>query len=319
VFSVVIPIFNAGKYLERAIASVLRQTLEDFELILVDDGSTDDAVDRARLIKDDRITILAQPNAGAPSALNRGVAAARGEYIAFLDCDDFWAPDKLQIHTAFFLAHPEADVIFSGLIYVDSDDKPLGLPARTSSGNFNFEQIFVDNVVGSSSVISIRKEAMHAAGGFDPAMLYLFDIDLMLRIALLRPSNVLGIPKPLAFYRRHPGQQTSDWRIIKRYWTKLVEKLRVLEPVQVKQLERAAQSNMTRYFSYLAFEQGDPSTAWSFLRGAYQENPIGFAADLRNWKLSLACGAALLLPAHLYRWLATQAGLRHVLRRPKAA
>src|SRR5271170_1724815 len=121
VFSVVIPVFNGGEYLERAIASVLRQTLRDFEVIVVDDGSTDGAVDRAMLIKDSRLTILSQPNAGAPTALNRGVSAARGEYIAFLDADDLWAPDKLQRQAESLIAHPEVDVTFTGLIYVGPD------------------------------------------------------------------------------------------------------------------------------------------------------------------------------------------------------
>jgi glycosyltransferase involved in cell wall biosynthesis len=319
VFSVIIPVFNAGKYLERTIASVLGQTLRDFELILVDDGSTDGSLDQARTIKDARLSILSQANTGAPTALNRGIAAARAEYIAFLDSDDLWAPDKLQRHLEAFLGHPEADLTFTGLLYVDPDDQPLGLPARRPAGSFAFEQLFTDNVIGCSSAMAVRKEAVHKAGGFDPDMRYLFDIDLVLRISRLRPLNVLGIPEALTLYRRHPGQQTGDWRIIATYWTKVVDKYKTQGPVQMKRLERRAQMNMDRYLSYLAYEQGDPSTAWALLRRACKSNPMEFSLDLRNWKMALACCSELLLPARLYGWLAKQAGLRHIVVRPKAS
>jgi glycosyltransferase involved in cell wall biosynthesis len=318
-FSVIIPVFNGGKYLARAIASVLAQTLPDFELILVDDGSTDDAVERAASFKDSRLTILSQPNSGAPTALNRGISVARGEYVAFLDADDLWRPDKLQIQSESFKAHPEGDLAFTGLTYVDPNDQPLGLPQRTPSGSFSFDQIFIDNVVGSSSVVAARRAAVDVVGGFDRTMLYLFDIDLILRIARLRPSNVLGIPEPLTLYRRHAGQQTSDWRIISAYWSKLVEKLKTLEPIRIERLERRAQMNMTRYLSYLAYEQRDPSTAWSLLHQAWRASPIEFSTDRRNWKLGLACCSELLLPARLYQWLGTQAGLRHIVDRPRTS
>jgi glycosyltransferase involved in cell wall biosynthesis len=319
VFSVIIPVFNGGSYLERTITSALGQTFPDFELILVDDGSTDGAVDRARSIKDSRLTILSQPNTGAPTALNRGISVARGEYIAFLDSDDLWAPEKLQRHLESFIAHPEVDLTFTGLIYVGPDDRPLGLPRRRPQGFFTFNQLFIDYAIGSSSVIAARRKAVNAAGGFDPAMLYLFDFDLVLRISRLRPSNILGISEPLTFYRRHPAQQTGDWRIIASYWKKVVDKFKTLEPIKIELLERRAQLNMTRYLSYLAYEQGDPATAWSLLGEARKANPFKFSVDLRNWKLGLACGLGLFLPGRLYRWLARRAGLRHIVERPKAS
>ena len=221
-FSVIVPVFNAGEYLDRAIASVRAQTWTDFELILVDDGSTDDAVDRAGSIRDSRLRVMRQPNQGAPVALNRGLAAASGEYVAFLDADDFWAPNKLERHLECFLAHPKADLTFTGIVYVGADDEPLNLPQRQPTGSFTFEQLLVDYVIGTSSAIAVRKTAMQIAGSFDPTMLYMYDVDLVLRIARARPANVVGIAEPLTFYRRRPGQQTSDWRPMAHYWAKLL-------------------------------------------------------------------------------------------------
>jgi glycosyltransferase involved in cell wall biosynthesis len=316
-FSVITPVFNGGKYLARSIRSVLAQTLPDFELIVVDDGSTDDAVREAASCEDSRLRILTQANSGAPNALNYGISVARGEYIALLDADDIWAPNKLQVQFDCFQKHPEADMAFTGLTYIDPDDQPMGLPRREAAGSFDFDQLFIDYVVGSSSVVAARREAVVEAGGFDPAMLYLFDIDLVLRISRLRSRNILGIPEPLTLYRRHPGQQTSDWRTIAAYWEKLVGKLKRQYPAQVERLERRARMNMARYFSYLAYEQGDPSTAWSLLRRGWKAHPIAGSSDLRNWKLGAAYCAELLLPTGLNHWLIGQAGLRHIQQRPR--
>jgi hypothetical protein len=130
---------------------------------------------------------------------------------------------------------------------------------------------------------------------------------------------VLGIPELLTLYRRHPGQQTSDWRTIETYWTKLVDKYSDLESVQVKRLISRARRNMTRYLSYLAYEQGDPSTALSLLHRSFAVAPIPFLADLRNCKLALACCSGLFLPERLNRRLATQAGLQHIVQRPRGS
>lgn len=297
------PVFNAGEYLERAIASVRAQTLPDFELILVDDGSTDGAVDRARRVQDSRIRFLSQSNEGAPVALNRALAVASGEYIAILDADDLWAPNKLERHLEYFQAHPDADLTFTGIVFVGTDDAPLNLPERRPTGRFTFEQLFVDYVIGSSSAIAFRKTAAQLAGSFDPTMLYIYDTDFVLRIARIRPDNIVGIPEPLTLYRRHPRQQTSDWRPMAEYWAKLLERHRLPDTSDAARLMRRAKLNANRYFSYLSYEQGDLPRALSFLGTAFVTAPFRFASDVRNWKLAMACGSATIFPKRMHQWL----------------
>ncbi len=301
-FSIIVPVFNAGAYLDRAIASVRAQTWTDFELILVDDGSTDDAIGRASAIRDSRLRILRQANAGAPSALNRGLAAASGEHVAFLDADDFWAPSKLERHRQSFQAHPDADVTFTGLVYVGADDAPLHLPPRRPTGTFTFEQLFVDYVIGCSSAIAVRKSAMAVVGDVDPAFPYMYDLDLVLRLARLRPGNVVGIAEPLTFYRRRSGQQTSDWRPMAHYWERIVDKHRSRDGDDAPLVCRA-NLNMHRYFSYLSYEAGNLSGAVSLLGVAFAMSPSWFVSDARNWKLGMAYGVASILPRRLHRWL----------------
>jgi glycosyltransferase involved in cell wall biosynthesis len=277
--------------------------LTEFELILVDDGSTDDAVDRAVAIDDPRLSFMRQSNQGAPVALNRGLAAASGEFVALLDADDFWAPNKLERHLECFLAHPEADLTFTGIVFVGADNEPLNLPRREPTGPFTFEQLFVDYVIASSSAIAFRKTATQMAGSFDPTLPCMYDIDLVLRIARIRPANILGMAEPLTFYRRRPGQQSSDWRAMAHYWAKLLAKHRLPDDDDAARLLCRANLNMHRYFSYLSYEQGDFSSAFSLLGTAFVMDPLRFLTDSRNWKLGMACSSATILPKRVHRWL----------------
>jgi glycosyltransferase involved in cell wall biosynthesis len=301
-FTIIVPVFNAGRYLDRAVASVRAQTLTDYELILVDDGSTDDAVDRASSIGDSRIRVIRQPNEGAPAALNRGLAAASGEYVALLDADDLWAPTKLERHLQCFRAHPHADLTFTGMAFVGADDEALSLPPRRPTGFFTFEQLFVDYVIGCSSAIALRKSAMEIAGAFDPTMLYMYDVDLVLRIARLRPTNVVAMAEALTFYRRRPGQQTCDWRPMADYWARVVDKHRSADDDAARLVCRA-NLNMHRYFSYLAYEQRNLPRAFALLGAAFAFDPFLFVRDVRNWKLALAYGVATILPERVHQRL----------------
>jgi glycosyltransferase involved in cell wall biosynthesis len=302
-FSILVPVFNAGAYLDRTIASVRAQTWTEFELIVVDDGSTDDAVDRACSIRDPRLRVIRQSNQGAPAALNRGLAVASGEFVALLDADDLWAPNKLERHLEYFRSHPDADLTFTGIVYVGADDEPLNLPRRQPEGSFTFDQLLVDYVIGSSSAIAVRTAAMQTAEPFDPALLYMYDVDLVLRIARARAANVVGIAEPLTLYRRRPGQQTSDWRPMAHYWAKVLHKHGLPDDDDAARLVCLANLNMHRYFSYLSYEQGDLSSAFALLRTAFVMDPVRFMTDVRNWKLGMACSVATILPARTRRWL----------------
>jgi glycosyltransferase involved in cell wall biosynthesis len=106
-YSVIIPLYNKSKYIERAINSVLKQTFDDFEVIVVDDGSTDDGPGKVEAFVDSRIVLVRQENSGVSSARNRGIKEARGQYIAFLDSDDEWRENKLEKHFNFHELHPD--------------------------------------------------------------------------------------------------------------------------------------------------------------------------------------------------------------------
>jgi glycosyltransferase involved in cell wall biosynthesis len=310
-FSVILPVFNAGVFLERAVISVLDQTFTDFELIIVDDGSTDGAVDRLLPLFDPRAILICQPNQGAPAALNAGLAAARADNIAFIDSDDMWAPGKLAAQVRAFREHPEANVTFTGLLYIDAAGVRLGLPPRRAHGHFDFIDLLTDYKIGCTSTLAVRRSALERAGVFDKSFVYMFDIDLVLRIALLRPHSVFAIPDLLTLYRRRYGQQTGNWRVMAFYWSKLLEKVRQLAPVETAKVERRASMNMQRYFAYLAYEQEDYRTARSLLAKSFGVDPLGFFVEPRGWKLGAACACGR-LPPGVHHWLTGRTCPRNV-------
>ena len=117
--SVIIPAYNAELTIEETIAAVREQTVTNFELIIIDDGSTDRTVETVNKIEDSRIRLLSYQNEGLPTARNRGIENASGEYIAFLDADDLWTKDKLEKQLAMLETNPEAGVAYSQTCYID--------------------------------------------------------------------------------------------------------------------------------------------------------------------------------------------------------
>lgn len=113
-FSVIIPAYNAALYIKESIGSVLKQTFSDFEIVVVDDGSKDETGEIVKTIKDDRIHYIYQPNGGVSSARNTGISNAKGEYICFLDADDFWKPNHLEVIEKLIEKYPAADVFLTG-------------------------------------------------------------------------------------------------------------------------------------------------------------------------------------------------------------
>lgn len=308
--SVIVATFNGGRFIQETIQSALRQSLGDLELIVVDDGSTDDTLHCVRSIPDPRIRILEQPHQGAPAALNAGIAAARGRYVSPLDHDDLWAETALERHVEFLERHSEVSVTFSWSGLIDAQGRHIGLHSTRWRGPISFRQLLEDYVVGTSSSLVLRRAAVVAAGGFDPDFPRCQDCELILRISLAGPGCICAIPEELTFYRRHDGQMSSDWGAMQAEWNLMLEKCRRLAPEDTNAAEPLARGNMSRYWACLAYEARNVPAAWGFIGDGLRHAPRAFFADPRNWKVVAACLAGSLLPAAIHRRLERLAGLR---------
>lgn len=294
--SVVIPAYNAGAFIDESVRSALNQSASDLEVIVVDDGSTDDTLDRLWTSHDPRLNVITQANQGLASALNTGIRAARGTYIGFLDADDVWLPFKLERHIQVHEERPDIDITFSWVDAIDICGKPLSIPCPRWRGTVSLAQLLADYMIRTMSAVVIRREAAEQAGGLDSSLVRCVDLEFLLRAALLRPNNICAIPEVLNLYRRHDTQRTRDWRRMSQGWNQVLASIRQRAPEATAQVQRVASSNMLRYCASLAYESGQFGEAIELVKRAFALSPAAFLRDPRNWKMSGAAIAGVTLP-----------------------
>lgn len=197
--SVIIPTFNRARLVERAMRSVLAQTIEDFEIIVIDDASTDNTrwvVDR---IDDSRIRYLHhESNRGGAAARNSGIEVATGTYIAFLDSDDRWLPHKLERQIPLLSSQPNVGLAYSGYEVVDDVGRVIERVTPRFRGQL-YSLLLRRNCMGASTVV-VRAACLNRIGGFDERLPSCQDWDLWIRCA--RHYRVDYIPEPLMQYTR---------------------------------------------------------------------------------------------------------------------
>ena len=208
VVSVVIPTYNRVNYVLQTLDSVFAQTFTDFEIIVVNDGSSDDTAARLRpLAETGRIRYLEQPNAGHAAARNRGLAEVRGEFVAFLDDDDLWPLDKLAWQVAILREEPGVDVVYGQRTIMDGDGEPH--PGEHAPEGEVLAQFASQGWIQSPGQVLIRRTALTRTGGFDPAFWGTEDWDLWLRLA--RSSRFRYRARPALIYRRHATNTTNNF------------------------------------------------------------------------------------------------------------
>jgi len=217
--SVVITTYNYGLFLPEAIDSVLRQTFKDFEVIVVDDGSTDNTSEVILpYLSNPCLRYIRKENGGQASAKNRGIIESKGEFIAFLDADDVWFPTKLEKQIALF-ADQKVGVVYSKRVLIDpyGNERPFGHP-KLYRGPV-LDQIFINNFVCFSSAI-VKRQCFEEVGKFDESLPMAIDYDLWLRIAVHYHFDYVN--EPLVKYRLGHGHMSENkekrfkcaWRVM---------------------------------------------------------------------------------------------------------
>jgi glycosyltransferase involved in cell wall biosynthesis len=207
--SVIIPVYNRDGWIGDCIDSVLSQTYENFELIVVDDGSTDSTQDIFKKYREnnENIKVLFQQNKGVSSARNLGIKAAEGEYIAFLDSDDIWKSEKLETQISYFNLTPGAYVCQTDEVWIRNGKRVNpGKRHKKPSGD-----IFIDSLslcLVSPSAVMMKKDFFEKAGLFDEEMTACEDYDLWLRASLLFDFHI--VEEPLVVKRGGHSDQLSS-------------------------------------------------------------------------------------------------------------
>lgn len=209
--SVIIPVYNGERYFARTIESVLAQTYSALEIVVVDDGSRDSSQEMvARYLHHSNVRLIAQENAGVAAARNAGIRAASGEYIALLDQDDLWLPDKLARQVEYLDEHPEIALVHSNIHFIDGVGERIPDPEWAWVAP-TFGQVLPELVQRSricTCTVLMRKSVLEQAGLFRQELAPADDWDLWLRIAARHPIGF--VDAVTACYRVHHGNESRN-------------------------------------------------------------------------------------------------------------
>lgn len=286
--SVIIPTYNRSLLLRQTIDSVLAQTYTGFELIVVDDGSTDDT---AQMILeytsryDGCVRYVYQANAGESVARQHGVDIAKGELLAFLDSDDLWLPNKLQRQMDFLMQHPEVAYVYSWAQIINREGNAVTWPilgSQHDSSQFSLEQLVLGNfIVGPGSTLLLRRAAYEACGGFSSSIRFAEDWDLCLRLAI---SNRFGcVCEPLVkirLYERGWHQTRENMPRMLRDHLLLIEKFFELPEVSFTSLTSVRSRALANQYANAGFAylmHGDSDEGWACLAKARELAPDPWA------------------------------------------
>ena len=213
--SVIIPTYNRAHLISRAIKSVLNQTYQDFEVIVVDDGSTDNTEEVIKEFqkKDERIKYVRhEKNKGGSAARNTGIKAAKGKYIAFLDSDDEWLSKKLQKQIAIYQKSEKLDskVLYTGIFYIDQSNGTTQQKIPTKEGWIFYDLLFDNVVVGGCSTVILPRRCIDVVGLFDEMLDSSQDLDMWLRLSRRYPF--IAIKEPLTKVYIHEKRITENAR-----------------------------------------------------------------------------------------------------------
>jgi len=249
--SVIIPAYNSADYIGEAIRSALAQTYTNFEIIVVDDGSTDATPEIVREFGHE-VTYIRQENGGAASARNHGIRVAKGEFIAFLDADDTWLPDKLEKQITLFKNDPELGMVFTENylfdeegIYCDSLDKK----ERLMSGDLA-QSIFMNSGVATPTVM-VRSEVFRKLGTFEESLTQSEDDNMWIRIT----SNYKGtlIDEPLVKIREHKGRISHDHV---KLFDSILQSISMLQSQYGEAVQKKIEPVLKKKISLVLFDRG---------------------------------------------------------------
>jgi glycosyltransferase involved in cell wall biosynthesis len=282
IVSVVIPAHNAARTVRDAIRSALTQTVSDLEVVVVDDGSTDATAAEAQAVDDPRVRVISQPNGGAASARNTGMGRAVGTYVALLDADDLWLPDKLERQLAALRKTPNAHAVQTGAFFVDDDLQTLSIRPCRPTRDALLETLRFQNMPNNMSTLLLHRERILEQGGFDESLVILEEWDMHLKAA--RFLNLISVERPLSLYRVHAGNRSRDLDIHIEPGHRILERV-FDDPGLPTHVRRRRAEIYARFFTMLAggsFRIGQYGTAVAWGTKAMRTHPVavGYVAAL---------------------------------------
>lgn len=273
--TVIIPAYNAERFIGRTLASVLRQSHRAIDVVVVDDGSTDGtaALVAAAAARDARVRLVTGPNRGVAAARNRAIAEAKGDLVAPVDADDLWHPEKLALQVAALARAPRAvGVVYCWSAGIDeNDDVVYPSWSRSEAAGNVLETMVVEGVVGNGSAPLMRRALVEAVGGYDSAAQPAEDYKLYLALAGICEFAV--VPDYLVGYRLLEVSHSAKVAAMEAALVRIGQWIAATWPDLPPHLLRWRECNINLYLSFLALRQGNTGAALRYRARAYAARP----------------------------------------------
>lgn len=301
-FSVIIPCHNAETTLVETLSSAACQTFQDFEVIILDDGSTDKTAEIAEGFANyyDNFRYVRVANGGPSNARNKAAFDyATGDILAFLDADDLWAKNKLARLADVFCADDAPDAVFGKVGFIpqktDFDEPdPIGTTSTLPDGPITIRTFLQGNPTCTMSNIAVRTSAFKTSGGFDPALRYAEDVEWIVRL-LHSGARMDAMDEVLVYYRTSDSGLSANLKAMHDGWRQTLKTMRFYEPTMTGYEVAFSEASHLRYLARRALRIEAPrGTSAKLVAQAIVTNAAGFFADRRQGALTLA--AACLEP-----------------------
>lgn len=292
--SVIIPAYNSAKYLAEAIASVLEQTYTDYEIIVINDGSTDNTREAIEPFLD-RIRYFEQENQGVSATRNRGIYLARGELIAFLDADDIFMPHKLEHQVAIFESQPEIGIVNSGFQIITESGAELIDVERWHTIPDLTPEIWLLHKPVLPSAMMFRRDWLIKVEGFDRRFFASEDVDLVLRM-VVKGCQSSWLPELTVCYRQH--KSSSSWRdpVKQMVNAELMQECFFARndlPESFRKLERQSKYDFLVWIACVLYQADCNTEAIAYLRKSLEYTPYSWPETISQWLNSFQNSAEL--------------------------
>lgn len=289
--SVIIPAYNAMTYLPETLSSVLEQTFSNFEVLIVNDGSSDHIEEWASKLTP-RVQLIAQANQGPSAARNTGIAMAKGEYIAFVDADDLWEPTKLEKQVRCLDDNPTVGLVYNWTSIVDEQGKATGRVITSDAQGDVLRQILERNIIYCPSVM-VRRCCFDMVGLFEPDLRFNEDWEMWIRIA--SHYHFAVTKEPLVHYRQHPKNSSKNWKLMEEGYRLVIEKAFESVPSELEYLKNHSygHANLSLAWKTLQSREKDYKLAIHF-----RDRAISYYPQLRFSKEYIRLSLAIALMRH---------------------
>lgn len=260
--SVIIPVYNGQKTIKQTIDSVLNQTFPLTEVIIINDGSTDGTLAIVQNISDSRLKVFSFTNSGLSTSRNRGLSYASGKYISFIDADDIWTPDKIELQFNALQGNIQASVAYSWTDYINADGKFVKSGRHPTANGDIYHKLLIYNILENGSNPLIRREALTTVGNFDESLTAAEDWDMWLRLA--SQYEFVVVPQVQILYRVSIDSMSTNLKRQESASLKVIE--RAFTHPKAESLQHLKTSSLAQIYQYLTFKALDTSpqkdTSW---------------------------------------------------------